>query len=500
MISNATSDQWIALHAARQPEKIALQDAHGALAYGPLEQVVGSGAAWLQAGGVRPGDRVGLLGAPSLDWVVAFLSVTRAGAVPVGLNYRETVQCIAQQVAGAGIGHLFVDAQRRPLTSGLAARLHALQGFADAAGEAQGAACRLRPDAASDIGVLLFTGGTTGSSKGVELTHANLLWNCINEVIAGDLQPTDNVLLATALHHSAALNTWLLPHLYLGATATILGDFEPRRWLDFMQRFRATSTFTPPTMIRQILDESREDDDWSSFEKWFSGAGILSEQDRREMLGKCPRLRIYYQYGLTEAGPIVTCLRPEEFAHSPSSIGRPVRHCEVRLRAEDGSDAAPGAVGEILVRGPTVMRGYHGQPAETAKVLKDGWLHTGDLATMDAHGCLIFHDRSKDMIKTGGLNVFSQEVEAVIAAHPAVAEVAVVGLPDPKWGEKVVAVVSLKAGMPADEPGIIAHARAQLASYQVPKAVLFMSVAELPKNYLGKTMKKDLRDLLGSRA
>ncbi|UUZ77732.1 AMP-binding protein [Polaromonas sp. P1(28)-13] len=491
MYANFTSDQWIALHARRQPEKIALNDEQRSISYGRLHQLIGQQAAALAAIGVRGGTTVGLLGSPTLQWVVAYLAVTRAGAVPVGLNYRETPQCIADQVRSAQAEFVLHDQGRAAHVADLAVTSltleHVLESPATSGNMVQ------RPQDGSDIGVLLYTGGSTGSSKGVELTHENLLWNVLNEIGAGDLESGDNALLATALHHSAALNTWLLPHLYLGATATLMGDFEPRRWIEMMQHFGATNTFTPPTMIRQILDAAQSGDDWSRFRKWFSGAGLLSRSDREEMKILCPGVRVYYQYGLTEAGPIVTCQRPEDYELNPLSMGRVVRHCEVRVVTEDGNLAAEGVVGELLVRSPAVMRGYFQQPEATAKVLKDGWLYTGDLVTQDQHGCLTFQDRAKDMIKTGGLNVFSQEVEAVLVTHPAVSEVAVIGLPDEKWGERVVAVISLKIDAQVSKTDIVEYGRTKLASYQLPKEVIFKPVSELPKNYLGKTLKRELR-------
>ena len=498
MMVNSASDEWIALHALRHPDRIAVQDASIQLTYRQLEALLSRGAAWLRRRENLPGQRVGLLASPSVDWVVAYLSVTRAGCIPVGLNYRETALCIAQQTATAGIQQVFCDKPRLELLSTANVKPLALDGFANLMAEFRDGSVAVQAVDSEATGVILFTGGTTGSSKGVELTHSNLLWNCLNEILAGDLTAQDNVLLATALHHSAALNTWLLPQLYLGGTCTVLGDFDPRRWLDFMQRYHATATFTPPTMVRQILDACTDADDWRGFSKWFSGAGLLSEQDRAEMAQRCPPLRVYYEYGLTEAGPIVTCQRPEDYALNKASIGRTVRHCELKLLTDDGTQSAIGEVGEIVVRGPAVMRGYWGQPGESAKVLRDGWLHTGDLATMDDHGCLVFHDRLKDMIKTGGLNVFSQEVEAALSAHPHIAEVAVVGLPDERWGERVVAVVSLQQNAQASAEDILTFARARLASYQIPKEVVFKTVAELPKNYLGKTLKRELRSLLTS--
>lgn len=491
MSANFTSDQWVALHARRRAEKVALQDERVSLSYAQLNELVGQRAWLLAEAGLRSGDAVGLLGSPTLEWAVAYLAVSRAGGVPVGLNYRETPQCISDQMRYAGATFVFHDEARREhvqVADAVCMPLEEVLQVPAGSGET-----KVRPDDGSDIGVILYTGGTTGSSKGVELTHENLLWNVLNEISAGELTPVDSVLIATALHHSAALNTWLLPHLYLGATAILMGDFDPRRWIDMMVRFKATNSFTPPTMIRQILDAARPGDDWSSFKKWFSGAGILSQSDREEMKALCPGLRIYYQYGLTEAGPIVTCQGPDEYALNPGSLGRVVRHFQVKVLNEKGEEVALGEVGELVVRGPAVMRGYFRQPEATGKVLRDGWLHTGDLVMEDEHGCLTFHDRAKDMIKTGGLNVFSQEVEAALAGHPAVSEVAVIGLPDPRWGERVVAVVSLKAGGSATEQDILDHGRQRLAGYQVPKQVIFMPVSEVPKNYLGKTLKQKLK-------
>jgi len=498
MFANFTSDQWVASHARRQAEKVALQDERVSLSYAALDELVGRRASLLAEAGVHSGDAVGLLGSPTLEWAVAYLAVSRAGGVPVGLNYRETPQCIADQIRSADARFVFHDeARREHVQSSTVVRMPLEEVLRVPAGTSE---TRARPADGSDIGVILFTGGTTGSSKGVELTHENLLWNVLNEITAGDLTAADNVLIATALHHSAALNTWLLPHLYLGATATLMGDFDPKRWIEMMARFKATNSFTPPTMIRQILDAARPGDDWRSFSKWFSGAGILSHGDREEMKALCPGLRIYYQYGLTEAGPIVTCQGPDEYLLSPRSLGRVVRHFQVKVINEKGDEAALGEVGELVVRGPSVMRAYFRQPEATEKVLRDSWLHTGDLVVQDEHGCLTFHDRAKDMIKTGGLNVFSQEVEAVLAVHPAVSEVAVIGLPDPRWGERVVAVVSLKTGANATEQDIVDHGRQRLAGYQLPKQVIFMPVSELPKNYLGKTQKQKLKVQLQGNA
>jgi fatty-acyl-CoA synthase len=208
-----------------------------------------------------------------------------------------------------------------------------------------------------------------------------------------------------------------------------------------------------------------------------------------------PGVEIFYQYGLTEAGPIATVLKDEDYHKAPDSIGKAFINVEVEIHDANGQVAPPGEVGEIVLRGPTVMLGYHNRPDATADVLDaDGWLHTGDLAHMDSNGYVYFYDRLKDMIKTGGLNVYSQEVEAVLSKHPDIREVAVVGLSNERWGEEVTAIIVLKSNCLPDQDSILVHARERLASYQIPKRIEFIAYEEMPFNHNGKILKRELRE------
>lgn len=486
---------YISQNAVRIPTKTALICGERQLTYAQLDRDAAGIATALCKSGVKAGDRIGIIGPASLEWVRLAFGIAKCGAVITGLNYRERPDRLALMMQDVGVSRLFADPScvDQLAKEDLPCSVSYLtkETIDDLAKDKP----KPLPDQnASSGAVILFTGGTTGVSKGVHLSHENLYWNAINQIQATRMDEYDRTLIGTALHHSAALNTWLLPTLYLGGTAIILPEFTPSGWVQAASSHKATNGFTPPTMIRQILaDPLAAKSDWTGFKRWYSGAGGLSAEDRSAMDQLVPGVEIYYEYGLTEAGPIVTCLRPEDYEIAPDSIGRAVRHCGITILREDRTVAEPGEAGEIAVRGPMVMSEYVNRPEDTAKTFHDDWLLTGDLATMNADGFVTFLDRSKDMIKTGGLNVYSQEVEQVIADHPAVREVAVLGLADEKWDERVAAVVVLRDGARASEQNLIDFARERLAGYQTPKDIIFLPFDALPRNYLGKTLKRELR-------
>jgi fatty-acyl-CoA synthase len=223
------------------------------------------------------------------------------------------------------------------------------------------------------------------------------------------------------------------------------------------------------------------------------GGGVLSAKDRDRMHALIPGMQIFYQYGLTEAGVIVTVLKEQDYETAKDSIGRPFLNFEVRIARDDLSEADLGECGEILVRGPSVMSGYFKRPEATAEVFHNGWLRTGDMGSMDANGYVYFHDRLKDMVKTGGLNVYSQEVERLMLRHASVREVGVIGLPSERWGEEVTAIVVLKENATASAEELIAHAKGCMAGFKAPKRIVFIPYEHLPINYSGKIIKRELR-------
>jgi fatty-acyl-CoA synthase len=261
-----------------------------------------------------------------------------------------------------------------------------------------------------------------------------------------------------------------------------------------------TNGFAPPSVARDMcIAAQRRPERLATFKRWYVGGAVLAGPDRDRMHALVPGMKIFYQYGLTEAGVIVTVLKEEDYHLAPDSIGRPFLNFEVKIVREDLSDAAIDESGEILVRGPSVMDGYFEQPDATEAAFHEGWLRTGDMGAMDANGYVHFRDRLKDMVKTGGLNVYSQEVERALQKHPAVREVAILGLPSERWGEEVVAVVVARDGQQVAGEELITFAKLHLASYKAPKRVLCIDYAELPINYSGKIIKRDLRALAAAR-
>lgn len=483
----------IARWGRRLPAKTALIEGARRLSWGELDRRSARVASGLHRRGIEPGDKIGFIAEACLEWVIAYLGIVRLGAVAVPLNYRLTPAELADSYTDAECRLLFVTRDFAGLIPAETIRLEELAAF-EAEGGDSPPEIKLRAD---DPNVILFTGGTTGRSKGVVLTHANLFWNSVNMVTDTHMRQDDNTILATPLHHSAALNCWLLPHLYLGATATILRKYAAEAMLRTIAETRATNGFTPPSMARELfLHPLARELDLSCFRRWYIGGGILPRQDRERINALLPKARIYYQYGITEAGPIATVLREEDYEAAPDSIGRPFTNIEATILREDLSPAEVDEVGELCLKGPSVTPGYYRRPAANHAAFHQGWLRTGDMARMDAAGFIYFHDRLKDMIKTGGLNVYSQEVEYVLSKHPAVREAAVLGLPSEKWGEEVTAIIVLRDDMRASAEDLAAHARAHLAGFKVPKSFRFLPYQDMPINYSGKILKRELRERL----
>jgi fatty-acyl-CoA synthase len=346
--------------------------------------------------------------------------------------------------------------------------------------------------AGGDLAQIVYTSGTESLPKGAGLTHDAIIWQYVSCVVDASITVDDLALHALPLYHCAQLDVFLGPAIYVGGTNVITAKPTPENLLPLITRHRISSFFAPPTVWISLLRSPLfATTDLSSLRKGYYGASIMPGEVLREMAQRMPNVRLWNLYGQTEIAPLATMCGPEDQLRKPGSCGRAVLNVETRVVDERMRDVAPGEVGEIVHRSPHLMLGYFRDDERTRAAFEGGWFHSGDLATMDEEGYITVVDRKKDMVKTGGENVASREVEESIYRMPQVSEVAVVGVPHSRWVEAVVAVIVVKAGRSLSEDAVLAHCAQHLASFKVPKAVVFADT--LPKNPSGKLLKRELR-------
>ena len=487
---------------ARRPLAPAVVDENVRLTHGQLTARAWSVAQGLTRAGVQPGDTVGIFCGNGVFSAETTLGAMAAGAIAVPLNWRWSRPELEHGLSDSRARVVLADREFGPLISELAAGGRATTASRVVV-EGDDYERFLGPPTMPDVSVgpdapavILYTGGTTGASKGVVLSHRNVMANAIDEIVDTDMVPDDITLLIAPMYHSASLLCWFLPHLVIGACSIFMRHFDEEHAAQLIEQERVTNGFFIPNMVRRMLiSGSWERHRTDSFRRLYIGGATFRMPDKEAVREVLPTARIYYQYGLTEAGPIVTRLRPEDMfdAELDGSIGQEMLLNDVSIQDEDGREVGDGIAGEICVRGPNVMLGYFNRPEATAAVFRGGWLRTGDLASRLPRGYFMFHDRLKDMIKSGGENVYSAEVEQALYSHPAVAEAAVLGVASDEWDEEVRAVVALKPGRQLDERGLQDHCRTLIAGYKVPKRILFVPLDQIPVNPSGKIMKRELR-------
>ncbi|WP_460072998.1 acyl-CoA synthetase [Streptomyces sp. YKOK-I1] len=455
--------------------------------------------------GLRVGDRVAMLALNSDRYHEYFFASWWTGAAVVPVNIRWAASEILYSLEDSGARVLLVDDAFVSVVPELRKALdtvvycgdgpvpEGMLGFEDLIGATEPVAdLRLGGDT---LAAVLYTGGTTGFPKGVMLTHANLLTSALgSQAYAGLTSAGGRTLHCAPLFHVAALCVWLMQNV-MGGTHVILPVFDPVAVLKAVETHKVMSMLLVPTMVQAVVDHPSLDDyDLSSCRRILYGASPISEAVLKRAMRVFADASFVQAYGMTEVAPVATLLTAEDHAEGRRlrSAGRPAPHCEIRIGAPDGTEVPRGSVGEILVRGGHVMPGYWNRPEESAEALRDGWMHTGDGAYMDEDGYVFIVDRIKDMIVSGGENVYSAEVENVVARHPGVASCAVIGVPDDAWGERVHAVVVLKPGSTATAEDIREHAKAAIAGYKAPRSVEF--VEALPLSAAGKVLKRDLRE------
>lgn len=493
------------------PDKTAIVFGARRYSYREVNDRVRRLANGLRANGIGRGDRVGLLEWSSPQYLELYIAVPKIGAVLVPLNYR---------LVGRELEYIINDAEAKMLIAGeefvglvrtIRPNLKTVASFF-CIGEATSGMDRYEAMITGfplevpemdvedgDVAVQMYTSGTTGRPKGAMLSHKNLMSNYMGRLVDLKLDKDDVFLNSLPYFHVAA-EFAILP-LYVGATLVIQSKFDPGPFLDAIETEKVTVTGAVPSMVQilmEYMDEHPRDYDLSSVRIFFYGASPMPVVLLKKAINRF-KCNFLHSYGLTEASPGVTFLKPEdhilegpeEKVRRLASCGREVFNVEARVVNERGIDIEPVEVGEIIVRGDNVMKGYWKLPEETAETIKDGWLHTGDMATVDAEGYIFIVDRKKDMIISGGENIYPREVEEVLYAHPSILEAAVIGVPDERWGEAVKAFVVLEEGQKVSEEEIIDFCKENLASYKKPKSVEFVDT--LPRNPLGKVLKKDLR-------
>ena len=341
-----------------------------------------------------------------------------------------------------------------------------------------------------DIAFILYTAGTTGRPKGVLLSHSNWIWTATNAALDADVQSGDRALLVFPLYHAGAILI-LTVNLYMGSSNVTTKSFDPERVMELIEKEKITRMAFPPTVWNFILQIPNLDrHDTSSVRYIGSGGESMPLETKKKLLKLFLNAGLGETYGMTEAGTVST-LNPKFALTKMASVGKTTVNSEIRLINSENKDVSAGEVGEILVRGPCVMAGYYKDHEATSHAIRDGWLHTGDFGRLDGDGFLYIVDRKKDMIITGGENVYPREIEEVLYRHPKILEAAVIGLPDPMWGEKIHAVVALKDGESLTEQEVINYAKENLSSFKKPKSIGF--VDRLPRSPTVKVLKYVLR-------
>ncbi|TMR97169.1 acyl-CoA synthetase [Nonomuraea basaltis] len=503
-MQNSGIGGWPARRALMTPDRTAFVFGGRSLTYAEVHERVTKLAARLRDSGVRAGDRVAYLGPNHTAFAETMFATHVLGAVFVPLNFRLAAPEIEYMLGHAGAKVLIYAPQ-------CAGVVHALPGTsaldeivaleAAAPGErdyeswlAQGDPTPIDvPVEQDDVALILYTSGTTGRPKGATLSHANLVWNTFNMLIGVDVAGDETTLVSAPLFHVAALNQTLLPTFVKGGCSVIMPSWDVDTCFDLIEKHGVTWMFGVTTMFAALARSPRwAGADLSSVRTLMSGGAAIPPALIRTYQ---ERGLVFCQgYGLTETSPGATFLEASQSARKAGSAGVPVFFANIRVVRPDLTDASPGEPGEVLIQGPNVTPGYWSDPAATAAAFAEGgWFRSGDVATLDEEGHLYIVDRVKDMYISGGENVYPAEVEAALFEHPAVAEVAVVGVPDATWGETGRAFVVARPGQAATGEELRDFLRPRLAAYKIPRYVTFAD--DLPKTGSGKIQKLKLRDL-----
>lgn len=497
--------ELLARNARKFPNKIAIIDGDVSFSYQEVDDTVNRLASSLASLGITQGDKVVLYMPNTKEFVYAYFAVLRLGAIIVPVNARLTAQevqyIIEHSEAKAVIAHDWIYEE-------LASLVHTIDVIWVKTGEATDGwrsltqliangytspiVCPLNED---DEATILYTSGTTGRPKGVLFTYRNILAVATMMAFETKMDKHSRLLHMMPLSHSAPLHLFFIGGMYVGATHVLSATFSPEALLQLIMKHEITHFFGAPVAYLLTAQHPRlHEYDLSSVQYWTYGGAPLSAKEVQFVAKQFRTDRLMCLYGLTEAGPNGTYLSPEEHATKAGSVGKDAAlHCEVKIVDEHGKEVPPGEIGEVVLAGEGIMKGYYKDEEKTAETVKNGWLYTGDLARRDEDGYIWIVDRKKDMIISGGVNIYPKEVEDALKLHPAIVDVAVVGVPHREWGETVKAFVVTKEPIEQLAEECKRFLSDKLADYKIPK--LYEAIHELPRNATGKILKQVLRGI-----
>lgn len=471
--------------------------------FSQLKESAERAAAVFQSQGIGPRAVVAIMSQNTPDFVQAFFGAQKAGAAVVPVNHKLAAPEVHYILEHSKAQMFLFDGSLFPIADALALSIPAVSldtavpgkpSFADLLTKAPPfKPVSVQDDATAEI---LYTSGTTGKPKGCVLTHRSILMAAITGALALKMDENDRLLMAMPIWHSSPLNNWFLGAFYVGATTVLLREYHPLHFLQTVQDERCTVYFGAPVsyLLPLQMIPNFDDFDLASMRAWIYGGGPIAPETVRVLQKRYKSDRFYQVYGMTEAGPTGTMLPPEAHAHKAGSIGnKSLPGTDLVVMKSLTDPAGPGETGEIWLKADSMMQGYLNDPEATEKAFHDGWYRTGDMVRIDADGYLFIVDRLKDMIITGGENVYSKEVEDALAEHPHVAQAAVIGTPHPDWGETVTAVIVPAPGSQPTSEELTAFLQSRLAKYKIPRIYHFVSA--LPHTPTGKVMKYRLREM-----
>ncbi|MGE7890419.1 o-succinylbenzoate--CoA ligase [Bacillus cereus] len=490
---------WIEKRAYLHPDRIAVITEKEEITYKQLHEYVSNVAAYLSYDlNIQKGERIAILSQNSLEYIVLLFAIAKVECIAVPLNIRLTENELIFQLKDSGATVLFIEEQFQNMKllmehMSYEKRVISLCSLKEIKGRNIHFFKEINESAPF---IICYTSGTTGKPKGAVLTQQNMFWNALHNMLAIDLTSQDRSIVLLPLFHIGGIGLFAFPTLFVGGMIIIPKKFEPTIVLSLIEKYKVTVVMGVPTIHQALMNCSKFETTNLQSVRWFyNGGAPCPEELMKEFID---RGFLFGQgFGMTETSPTVFMLSEEDARCKIGSIGKPVLFCEYVLIDENKNKVEAGEVGELIIKGPNVMKEYWNRPDATVETIQDGWLYTGDLAKVDEDGFVYIVGRKKEMLISGGENIYPLEVEQVINKLSEVCEVAVIGMKHSTWGEVPIAFIVKKGSSVLTEKGVIEHCRLFLAKYKIPKEIVFLK--ELPKNATGKIQKAQLANQLKSR-